>query len=87
MLEFAGVLFATLNVFKSYTENPAPGSVTSRAFCPLTGVAEKGSNPPVAGVDGSKSAERLPSAATSHAARKPGVGGTPLTDARSFVPS
>jgi len=68
---------------KSKIVYPMAASVLRTALVPGIAVIPNGRRPPEAGVEAVKLLERLPSWATSKAARNPGVGGTPLTAAKS----
>jgi hypothetical protein len=80
---------ASMSVWeKSKVENPTPASVARTASLPGMSDMEKGRRPPFPGVDFLNSSESEPSAQlTSQVAMKPGVGGRPLTEAWSLVPS
>ena len=73
---------------KSNVAKPIPASVAKKASC-LPGMSdnENGRRPPAEGVALVKSGESVPSEETSHVARKPGVGGTPLTETVRREPS
>ena len=66
---------------------PTPASVARIAFLPGMTVIENGRRPPCAGVDAVNLSESAPVLlSTSHEATNPGVGGTPLTEAKSCAP-
>ena len=78
------LLDALLPCLKSKISNPTPASVASTAFFPGMTVMENGRRPGAAGVTFVKSLESAPLfGSTFHTAINPGVGGTPLTEARS----